>query len=137
MFPQCQQHPLVHLARELSYEFGIHIIPTQSHGRVGSITTAIDPSILQKWRKLTLQSTLCETTRRDVRIVNDATLAALGCSRGSGREFVVTLGTGFGTALVVDDVEQRIRDVGAEQFADGDTYDELLGKPSRCRNEDT
>ena len=72
-----------------------------------------------------------------MRIVNDATLAALGCSRGSGREFVVTLGTGFGTALVVDDVEQRIRDVGAEQFVDGGTYDELLGEPSRRSNEDT
>jgi polyphosphate glucokinase len=111
------------------------VIEPGNLSRVGGISTAVDPLIEQQWRRFNLQMALCESTHRDVRVVNDATLAALGCSRGVGREFVVTLGTGFGIALVVDGVVERIRDVGAEVYVDDRTYDELLGEPSRRDNE--
>jgi polyphosphate glucokinase len=62
-------------------------------------------------------------------------LAALGCCEGRGRELVFTLGTGFGIALVHDDVNVRIRDVGDEVFLDGATYDEVLGDHARSQDE--
>jgi polyphosphate glucokinase len=102
--------------------------------RGGGIATDIDPLIHAQWVGFDLQRALCEATRRDVRVVNDATLAALGCTEGAGRELVVTLGTGFGIALVVAGEPERIRDVGAEIFLDAQTYDQLLGEPSRLRD---
>lgn len=111
------------------------VIEPGNLSRSGGITTEVDPIIHQKWRHFGLQDALCDATSRDVRVVNDATLAALGCSSGIGREFVVTLGTGFGVALVVDGAVERIRDVGAELFLDGGTYDEKLGEISRRDDE--
>jgi hypothetical protein len=48
---------------------------------------------------------------------------------------VFTLGTGFGIALVVDDVNVRIRDVGDEVFLDGESYDQVLGDHARSQDE--
>ena len=103
--------------------------------RAGGITTEIDPEVHEQWKGFDLQSALHEACRHDVRVVNDATLAALGCSEGEGTEIVFTLGTGFGIALVVDGSIRRIRDVGAEIFLAGGTYDELLGEHARARDE--
>jgi polyphosphate glucokinase len=104
--------------------------------RVGGILSDIDPAIHDQWVGLDLERALRTATDRDVRVVNDATLAALGCCEGTGRELVVTLGTGFGIAFVVDGVNQGIRDVGGLVFRDSRTYDQLLGEPSRMRDED-
>jgi polyphosphate glucokinase len=70
-----------------------------------------------------------------VRVVNDATLAALGCSEGTGSELVFTLGTGFGIALVAHGELVKIRDVGAEVYFDGQSYDRVLGEFSRSQDE--
>lgn len=104
--------------------------------RGGGIATAIDPTVHEQWLNTNLQRALHEACHQDVRVVNDATLAALGYCEGNGRELVFTLGTGFGIALVIDGTPKRIRDIGAEIFLDGLTYDELLGEPSRFKDED-
>jgi len=103
--------------------------------RAGGFTTDIDESIHERWIGLDLQRELHHSSERDVRVVNDAALAALGCSRGTGTELVLTLGTGLGIALVVDGALTRIRDVGAEVFERGQTYDQLLGDFSRSLDE--
>ena len=69
-----------------------------------------------------------------MRVVNDATLAAMGCCDGHGVEVVVTLGTGVGLAMERDGQLTRVRDVGAAPFLDGRTYDQTLGE--RARSED-
>ena len=104
--------------------------------RAGGITTGVDRSIHDQWVGFDLEGELRLATRRNVRVVNDATLAALGCCQGVGRELVVTLGTGFGIAFLVDGVNQGIRDVGGLAFVGAGTYDELLGEPSRQRDGD-
>jgi polyphosphate glucokinase len=90
----------------------------------------------REWLNFDLRRAFREACTQDVRVVNDATLAALGYCEGRGKELVFTLGTGFGIALVVNGSPKRIRDVGAEEFVDGRTYDELLGEPSRANDED-
>jgi polyphosphate glucokinase len=95
--------------------------------RPGGFTSAIDPELHRAWEGIDLERALREASHLDVRVVNDATLAALGCCEGRGRELVFTLGTGFGIALVVDDQRVRIRDIGAETFLEGECYDALLG----------
>lgn len=107
------------------------VIEPGNLSRRGGIRSDVDPELHLAWMGFDLQRALCTASHRDVRVVNDATLAALGCSVGEGRELVMTLGTGLGIALVVDGEPVRIRDVGAELFVGGRTYDELLGEPSR------
>jgi polyphosphate glucokinase len=102
--------------------------------RPGGFTSPIDPALHEAWQGTDLERAFREASGLDVRVVNDATLAALGCCEGRGRELVFTLGTGFGIALVVDDVNVRIRDVGDEVFLDGETYDQALGEHARSRD---
>ena len=103
--------------------------------RPGGVTTDIDPVLHAQWVDFALGENLATITGRDVRVVNDATLAALGSYEGRGTEVVFTLGTGFGLALVVNGALQRVRDVGAEIFLGGRTYDQLLGERSRGEDE--
>ena len=112
-----------------------HVVRPGNLSRPGGVTTEVDPALEQQWRGFALQSALRAATHRQVRVVNDATLAALGSSEGAGTELVFTLGTGLGLALVVDGTVREVRDVGAEPFIDTFTYDQVLGEHSRARNE--
>lgn len=103
--------------------------------RPGGVTTAVDPGLEAQWQGFELQAELCKATGRDVRIVNDATLAALGSIDGQGVELVLTLGTGLGIALAIDGTLRKIRDVGAEVFVRGKTYDQTIGEHSRSVDE--
>jgi polyphosphate glucokinase len=113
-----------------------HVIRPGNLSRPGGVTTEKDPVLDQEWRGFALQDALRTATHRDVRVVNDAKLAALGCCEGVGVELVLTLGTGCGLALSVEGALQKVRDVGAEIFEDGLTYDELLGERARSTDED-
>ena len=44
-------------------------------------------------------------------------------------------GTGLGIALAIDGMLRRIRDVGAEVFVRGKTYDQTIGEHSRSTDE--
>ena len=103
--------------------------------RAGGITTPIDPLIDAQWVNFDLQTTLQARCQAEVRVVNDATLAAHGYARGEGRELIFTLGTGLGISLVVDGRWQKIRDIGSLAFHDVGTYDEVFGEPSRARDQ--
>jgi polyphosphate glucokinase len=102
--------------------------------RPGGFTSPLDQALHEAWQRTDLERALREASGLDVRVVNDATLAALGCCEGHGRELVFTLGTGFGIALVVDDEIVRIRDVGDEIYVDGMSYDESLGDHARSQD---
>jgi polyphosphate glucokinase len=95
----------------------------------------IDPSLHAEWKNTNLEEAFRSASQQDVRVVNDATLAALGCSEGTGNELVFTLGTGFGIALVINGALIKIRDVGAEVFFEGKSYDRLLGEFARSQDE--
>jgi polyphosphate glucokinase len=112
-----------------------HVVRPGNLSRPGGVLTAVDPQLDMKWRGFALQDALIDATGCDVRVVNDATLAALGSCEGVGRELVFTLGTGFGLALVVDGSPRKVRDVGAEPFVDSRTYDQVLGERARANGE--
>ncbi len=111
------------------------VIAPGNLARPGGVGTDVDPALDHEWRGFELQDALRAATGLDVRVVNDATLAALGASTGEGVEVVLTLGTGCGLALVVDGVPTPVRDVGAEVRADGRTYDQSLGEVARAADE--
>lgn len=103
--------------------------------RLGGVGTEIDTALDELWHGFALQDTLRRETGRDVRVVNDATLAALGCSREVGTELVITLGTGCGLALRVEGERQRVRDLGRTEFQEGRTFDQALGERARSHDD--
>jgi len=66
----------------------------------GIVHTA--PNLGKGWAKTDLAKKLTALFKKPVRIVNDADLQGLGVAAGKGFEIVITLGTGFGTAFLVD-----------------------------------
>jgi len=114
-----------------------HVVRPGNLSRLGGVGTEIDAALDDVWMGFALEETLRRETGRDVRVVNDATLAALGCCRGEGSELVVTLGTGCGVALRVEGERRRIRDLGRTAFDDGRTFDQALGERARALSDAT
>jgi polyphosphate glucokinase len=88
-----------------------------------------------QWRGFAFQDALRERSGVDIRVVNDASMAAYGCLTGVGRELVLALGTGFGVALAEDGKLLTIPDYGQRLFDDRHTYDEVAGERARGSDE--
>jgi polyphosphate glucokinase len=94
--------------------------------RGGVIYTAVnlDPD----WVEFDLASALSKRLGKPVRVANDADVQGLGAISGKGVELVVTLGTGFGSALFVDGKLVPNLEMGHHPFRKGETYEEQLGR---------
>ena len=60
----------------------------------------IDPKSVKAWINFDLASALAKAFGKPTRVVNDADLQGLDAATGKGLEVVITLGTGFGTAVL-------------------------------------
>lgn len=94
--------------------------------RGGVIYTAVnlDPD----WVEFDLASALSERLGKPVRVANDADVQGLGAISGKGVELVITLGTGFGSALFVDGKLVPNLEMGHHRFRKGESYEEQLGR---------
>ncbi len=92
----------------------------------GIIKTAVnlDPD----WIDFDLANTLSKSLSKPVRVANDADIQGFGAISGSGVELVITLGTGFGSALFVDGKLVPNLEMGHHPFRKGETYEEQLGR---------
>ncbi|WP_347158592.1 ROK family protein [Pontibacter chitinilyticus] len=79
------------------------------------------------WHGLDLCTKLAEAFDKPVRIVNDADLQGLGVVRGEGFEMVVTLGTGFGTALLQNGILLPHIELAHHPVTKSKTYDLYIG----------
>jgi len=102
--------------------------------RPGGATSPVDPELAAMWRGFDLQAAITSATSTPTIVLNDASMAALGCARGTGVELVITLGTGCGMALVKSGRLVAVRDVGDEILVGSETYDALLGERGRAAN---
>ena len=94
--------------------------------RSGVVYTA--PNLgTNKWRKFPLREQLAELLKIPVRVVNDADMQGLGVASGQDMEMVVTLGTGFGTALLMNGVLLPHLEIGQHPFTRRKTYDQYVG----------
>lgn len=80
-----------------------------------------------KWRKFHLSEELGAILNTPVRVVNDADLQGLGVATGKGLEMVITLGTGFGSALLMDGTLLPHLEIGQHPFTRKKTYDQFIG----------
>jgi polyphosphate glucokinase len=94
--------------------------------RRGVIWTAVnlDPS----WVGFDLATALSEKLSKPVRVANDADVQGMGAISSHGVELVITLGTGFGSALFVDGRLVPNLEMGHHPFRKGETYEEQLGR---------
>lgn len=94
--------------------------------RKGIVITA--PNLgTENWRNVDLGKRLTELLIHPVRIVNDADLQGLGIAKGKGLEMVVTLGTGFGTSLLMDGALLPHLELAHHPVSKDREYDEYIG----------
>jgi polyphosphate glucokinase len=98
--------------------------------RKGKIITA--PNLgTEALRGFDLRAALEQRLGKPVRVVNDADMQGLGVIEGHGVEMVITLGTGFGTALFLDGELGPHLEIAHLPFRKGQTYDQQLGDKAR------
>ena len=92
----------------------------------GIIKTAVnlDPD----WINFDLATVLSQKLDKPVRVANDADIQGFGAISGHGVELVVTLGTGFGSALFLNGQLVPNLELGHHEFRKGQTYEEQLGR---------
>lgn len=83
--------------------------------------------LLAAWTGFDLAGAMSTRLGHPVRVANDADIQGLEVVSGSGVEFVVTLGTGVGTALLVNGKLSSHLELAQHPFRKGETYDEQLG----------
>jgi polyphosphate glucokinase len=94
--------------------------------RGGVTETAVN--LVPEWVGFDLASSLSKRLAKPVRVANDADVQGLGAIAGIGVELVITLGTGFGSALFLDGKLVPNLEMGHHEFRKGETYEQQLGR---------
>ncbi len=94
--------------------------------RRGVILTAVN--LHKNWIGLDLEGALSKRLGKPVHALNDADVQGFGAISGKGVELVVTLGTGFGSALFIDGKLVPNLEAAHHPFRGGKTYEEHLGR---------
>ena len=89
--------------------------------------TVTAPNLAQSWKGFDLAKALSKKVGKPVKVANDADVQGFGAIAGRGVELVVTLGTGFGSALFVDGTLVPNLEVAHHPFKRNRTYEDLLG----------
>jgi len=98
--------------------------------RDGCVITA--PNLgTRPWHRFPLVAALSKRFDKPVRLLNDAEVQGLGVVSGHGLEFVVTLGTGMGTALFLEGRLAPHLELGHHPIRGKKTYDEYIGDKAR------
>ena len=98
--------------------------------RNGKIVTA--PNLgTEALKGFDLAGALQERLGKPVRVINDADMQGFGAVEGTGLEMVITLGTGFGSALFIDGDLAPHLEIAHLPFRKDKTYDEQIGDKAR------
>jgi polyphosphate glucokinase len=100
--------------------------------RDGVVKTA--PNLgTEAWKDYNLQTNLSALLNRPAKVVNDADLQGIGIASGKGLEMVVTLGTGFGTALLMDGKLLPHFEIAHHPVKTDKDYDDYIGDKAYSR----
>ncbi|MBE9069649.1 ROK family protein [Leptolyngbya cf. ectocarpi LEGE 11479] len=94
--------------------------------RHGVIYTAVN--LDKTWVEYPLADKLSQRLNRPVKVANDADIQGFGAISGKGVELVVTLGTGFGSALFVNGHLVPNLEMAHHRFRKKESYEEQLGR---------
>jgi len=79
------------------------------------------------WKDVNLNKLISDALNKPVRIANDADMQGLGVVSEKGLELVITLGTGFGTALLMDGNLLPHLELAHHPVTKKKTYDDYIG----------
>jgi polyphosphate glucokinase len=91
----------------------------------------VDPALETAWDRFDLAGALHGELGLPSRVANDADVQGLAVVEGKGLELVITLGTGFGTALFLDGRLLPHLEIAHQPFRKGETYNDQLGERIR------
>lgn len=91
----------------------------------------VDPDLVKAWHGFAMADALGEALGIPARVANDADVQGAAVVVGRGLELVLTLGTGFGTALFHDGRLLPHLEIAHQPFRKGQTYDAQLGDTTR------
>jgi polyphosphate glucokinase len=90
-----------------------------------------DAGLEEQWRGFDLAGALTKAFGVPVKVANDADVQGCAVVQGEGFEFVMTLGTGVGTALFLDGRLLPHLEGGHAPFRKDETFEEQLGNVTR------
>lgn len=93
--------------------------------------TVTAPNLDGNWRSFKLAEALAKKLGKPARVANDADVQGFGAIEGHGVELVITLGTGFGSALFLNGRLVPNLEIAHHPFDKGQTYEEKLGDAAR------
>lgn len=91
----------------------------------------IDPGMQAKWLGFDLGRAIAEAFELPSVVVNDADMQGCAVVRGEGFEFVLTLGTGAGSALFNEGRLMPHLELGHAPFRKGETVEQQIGNVAR------
>ncbi len=80
------------------------------------------------WKDYDLQNALTTALNKPCKVVNDADLQGIGVVSGKGFEMMITLGTGFGTALLLDGNLLPHLELAHHPIKTDKVYDDYVGE---------
>ena len=92
-----------------------------------------DPDLAEQWYRFDLGVALSGVLDMPTLVVNDADMQGCAVIQGAGMEFVLTLGTGVGTALFHEGRLLPHLELSHGPFRDGQSFDIALGNVERKR----
>jgi polyphosphate glucokinase len=93
-----------------------------------------DEELAGAWEGFDLAHALADAFRLPTKVVNDADMQGCAVVVGQGLEFVMTLGTGVGTALFSEGVLLPHLELSHAPFRDGMSFDIALGNAQRHKD---
>jgi polyphosphate glucokinase len=93
--------------------------------------TPVDPKLFAAWSKFDLATALSAALGKPTKVANDADIQGAAVVRGNGLEVVITLGTGFGSAVFMDGQLMPHIELAHQPFRKEETYNDQLGELAR------
>jgi len=91
----------------------------------------VDNDLAARWSHFDLTAALTQTFGMPTRVANDADVQGAAVVSGKGLEFVMTLGTGFGTGLFYEGRLMPHLEIAHQPFRKGETYNDQIGEAAR------
>jgi polyphosphate glucokinase len=85
------------------------------------------------WAGVNFSKLLQKTINKPVQVINDADMQGLGIVKGKGLEMLITLGTGMGTALLLNGQLLPHLELSHHPITGGKDYDQYIGEAALKR----
>jgi polyphosphate glucokinase len=93
--------------------------------------SSLDSELFAAWSDFDLASALAAALKIPTRVANDADVQGAAVVNGKGLEVVITLGTGFGSAVFMDGSLLPHIELAHHPFRKDETYNEQVGELAR------